>query len=189
MAKAAAKATPTPAAKSAAPAKSAARAKSAAPAKSAARAKSATGAKSAAGAKPRAPKRRPEFASKLFQQGLEVRRAVLGADYVDSSIASASDFMVAFQKLVTEYCWGEVWTRPGLDRKHRSMLNLAMLTALNRPNELRLHLRGALTNGVSRDEIKEILLQACIYAGIPAGLDAFKVANEVFKEIDAAAAA
>ncbi len=134
----------------------------------------------------RAPKRRAEFSSKLFAQGLEVRRAVLGPDYVDNSIANASDFMVDFQKLVTEYCWGDVWTRPGLDRKHRSMLNLAMLTALNRPNELKLHLRGALTNGVSRDEIKEILLQACIYAGIPAGLDAFKVADGVFKEIDAA---
>ena len=130
----------------------------------------------------RAPKRRAEFSSKLFQQGLEVRRAVLGGEYVDASIANASEFMVDFQKLVTEYAWGEVWTRPGLDRKHRSMLNLAMLTALNRPNELRLHLRGALTNGVSVAEIKEILLQACIYAGIPAGLDAFKVANEVLKE-------
>ena len=141
-----------------------------------------------AAAKPaakRAPKRRAEFSSKLFQQGLEVRRAVLGPDYVDNSIANASEFMVDFQKLVTEYCWGDVWTRPGLDRKHRSMLNLAMLTALNRPNELKLHLRGAITNGVSRDEIKEILLQACIYAGIPAGLDAFKVADGVFKEMDA----
>ena len=141
-----------------------------------------------AAAKPaakRAPKRRAEFSSKLFQQGLEVRRAVLGPDYVDNSIANASEFMVDFQKLVTEYCWGDVWTRPGLDRRHRSMLNLAMLTALNRPNELKLHLRGAITNGVSRDEIKEILLQACIYAGIPAGLDAFKVADGVFKEMDA----
>jgi 4-carboxymuconolactone decarboxylase len=168
MAKAAAKATKKPAAK--------------------ALAKPARGKAAAKPAAKRAPKRRAEFSSKLFQQGLEVRRAVLGGEYVDNSIASASEFMVAFQKLVTEYCWGEVWTRPGLDRKHRSMLNLAMLTALNRPNELRLHLRGAVTNGVSRDEIKEILLQACIYAGIPAGLDAFKVANEVFKELDAAGA-
>ena len=133
----------------------------------------------------RAPKRRAEFSSKLFQQGLQVRRAVLGGEYVDNSIANASEFMVDFQRLVTEYCWGDVWTRPGLDRKHRSMLNLAMLTALNRPNELKLHLRGAINNGVSRDEIKEILLQACIYAGIPAGLDAFKVADGVFKEMDA----
>ena len=132
------------------------------------------------------PATRPEYASELFQKGLEVRRGVLGADYVDGSLAKADEFMVAFQKLVTEYCWGEIWTRPGLDRKHRSMLNLAMLTALNRPNELRLHLKGALTNGVSRDEIKAILLQACIYAGIPAGLDAFKTAVEVFREVDAA---
>jgi len=132
----------------------------------------------------RAPQRRPEFAGKLFEQGLEVRRAVLGGEYVDASIANASDFMVDFQKLVTEYAWGQVWTRPGLSRKTRSMLNLAMLTSLNRPNELRLHLKGALTNGVSRDEIKEILLQACIYAGVPAGLDAFKVASEVFREVD-----
>ena len=133
----------------------------------------------------KSPKRRAEFSSKLFQQGLEVRRAVLGGEYVDASIAGASEFMVDFQKLVTEYAWGEVWTRPGLSRKTRSMLNLGMLTALNRPHELRLHLKGALTNGVSRDEIKEILLQACIYAGIPAGLDAFKVADGVFKEMDA----
>ena len=144
------------------------------------------------GAKPSAKpakKIRKEFDTDQFRKGLAVRRAVLGADYVDASVANTNDFMAAFQKLVTEYCWGDVWTRPGLDRRHRSMLNLAMLTALNRPNELRLHLRGALTNGVSRDEIKEILLQACIYCGIPAGLDAFKTANDVFKEIDAAPAA
>jgi 4-carboxymuconolactone decarboxylase len=132
-----------------------------------------------------APKLRPEYDTELFAHGLEVRRGVLGAEYVDKSLANADEFMVSFQKLVTEYCWGEVWTRPGLDRRHRSMLNLAMLTALGRRDELRLHLRGALTNGVTRDEIKEILLQACIYAGIPAGLDAFKTAVEVFREIDA----
>ena len=128
----------------------------------------------------------PEYASAQFARGLEVRREVLGADYVDNSLAKADDFMRAFQKITTEYCWGEIWTRPGLPRKTRSMLNLAMLTALNRPNELRLHLKGALTNGVTREEIKEILLQTCIYCGIPAGLDAFKVAAEVFREIDAA---
>ena len=130
-----------------------------------------------------APKR-PEYGTELFAKGLDVRRAVLGADYVDNSLARADDFMVAFQKLVTEYCWGEIWTRPGLDRRQRSMLNLAMLTALNKPAELKLHVRGALTNGVSRDEIKEILLQACIYCGIPAGLEAFRTAVEVFREID-----
>ena len=135
----------------------------------------------------KAAKIRPEFDTKRFARGLEVRRAVLGAEYVDTSLANVTDFMVDFQKLVTEFCWGDVWARPGLDRKTRSMLNLAMLTALNRPNELRLHLRGALNNGVSRDEIKEILLQTCIYCGIPAGLDAFKVAAEVFKAADAEA--
>ena len=119
-----------------------------------------------------------------FDKGLEVRRAVLGAEYVDKSIANADDFSMPFQQLVTEYCWGEIWTRPGLDRKTRSLLNLAMLTALNRPNEVRLHLRGALNNGVSRDEIQEVLLQAAIYCGIPAALDSFKLAREVFKEVD-----
>ncbi|MBV8522352.1 MAG: carboxymuconolactone decarboxylase family protein [Acetobacteraceae bacterium] len=131
---------------------------------------------------------RPEYNTELFRQGLEVRRAVLGAEYVDGSLARADDFMAAFQKLTTEFAWGAIWTRPGLPRKTRSMLNLAMLTALNRPAELRLHLKGALTNGVTRDEIKEILLQTGAYCGIPACLDAFKVASEVFREIDAAAA-
>lgn len=137
-----------------------------------------------AGGKPAPGASRPEFASELFAQGLAMRRAVLGADYVDASIANVDDFMVDFQKLVTEYCWGDVWNRPGLGKKQRSMLNLAMLTALNRPNELKLHLRGALNNGVTRDEIKEILLQTCIYCGIPAGLDAFKQAIAVFREVD-----
>jgi 4-carboxymuconolactone decarboxylase len=127
---------------------------------------------------------RPEYQSELFKKGLGIRREVLGAEYVDNSLARADDFMAAFQKLTTEYAWGEIWTRPGLPRKTRSMLNLAMLTALNRPAELRLHLRGALTNGVTRDEIKEILLQTGIYCGIPACLDAFKTAAEVFREID-----
>jgi 4-carboxymuconolactone decarboxylase len=131
-----------------------------------------------------AAKLRPEFATEAFAKGLEVRRDVLGAAYVDNAIATTTDFMADFQKLVTEYCWGGIWTRPGLDRRTRSLLNLAMLTALGRPHELRLHLKGALTNGVTPDEIKEVLLQACIYAGIPAGLDAFKVAAEVLQEAD-----
>lgn len=126
----------------------------------------------------------PEYETELFARGLEVRREVLGADYVEQSLARADEFMMAFQKLATEYCWGEIWTRPGLDRKQRSMLNLAMLTALNKPQELALHVRGALTNGVSREEIKEILLQATIYCGIPAGLEAFRTAAEVFREVD-----
>jgi 4-carboxymuconolactone decarboxylase len=117
--------------------------------------------------------------SDRFNKGLEVRRAVLGADYVDGSLGKADDFMMAFQEITTEWCWGYAWTRPGLERKTRSMLNLAMLTALGKPAELKLHVKGALANGVSVEEIKEILLHAAIYCGIPAGLDAFKAAHEV----------
>lgn len=119
--------------------------------------------------------------SEQFQKGLEVRRAVLGPEYVDGSLAKADDFMMAFQRITTEWCWGYAWTREGLDRKTRSMLNLAMLTALSKPAELKLHVKGALANGVSVDEIKEILLHATVYCGIPAGLDAFKAAHEVLK--------
>ena len=115
----------------------------------------------------------------LFERGLPVRRAVLGAEYVDKSIANANEFMQAFQHITTEMCWGYVWTRPGLDHRTRSLLNLAMLTALKAPAELKLHVRGALTNGVTPDEIKEVLLHATVYCGSPAGLEAFKAANEV----------
>lgn len=118
----------------------------------------------------------------LFEQGLNTRREVLGSEYVDGSLAKANDFMMAFQRVTTEWCWGYTWNRPGLDKKTRSMLNLAMLTALNRPAEIRLHLKGALNNGVSVEEIREILLHATAYCGIPAGLDAFKVANQVLEE-------
>lgn len=118
----------------------------------------------------------------LFEEGLALRRKVLGADYVDNSMAKASPFMMAFQRLTTEWCWGFAWGRPGLNMKTRSMLNLAMLTALNRPAEIRLHVRGALANGVTVEEIQEILLHASIYCGIPAGLDAFKIADEVLRE-------
>lgn len=119
--------------------------------------------------------------SEQFEKGLKIRREVLGADYVDGSIAKADDFMMAFQNITTEWCWGYAWSRDGLDRKTRSMLNLAMLTALSKPSELKLHVKGALANGVSVDEIKEILLHATVYCGIPAGLDAFKAAHEVLK--------
>ncbi len=112
-----------------------------------------------------------------FEKGLEVRRAVLGADYVDGSLAKADDFMMAFQRITTEWCWGYAWKRDGLSRKTRSMLNLAMLTALSKPAELKLHVKGALANGVTTDEIKEVLLHATVYCGIPAGLDAFKAAR------------
>jgi 4-carboxymuconolactone decarboxylase len=121
----------------------------------------------------------------LFERGLALRREVLGAEYVDTSLESANDFMMAFQRITTEWCWGYAWTRPGLDRKTRSLLNLAMLTALNRSPEIKLHVRGALNNGVTVDEIKEVLIHATIYCGIAAGLDAFKVANEVLKEVGA----
>jgi len=119
--------------------------------------------------------------SDQFNKGLEVRRKVLGAEYVDGSLAKADDFMMAFQNITTEWCWGYAWTRPGLEHKTRSMLNLAMLTALGKPAELKLHVKGALANGVTVDEIKEILLHATVYCGIPAGLDAFKAAHEVLK--------
>ena len=119
--------------------------------------------------------------SEKFKEGLKVRREVLGADYVDGSFAKADDFMMAFQTITTEWCWGHAWTRPGLDRKTRSMINLAMLTALKQPAELKLHVRGALTNGVSVEEIKEILIHATAYCGVPAGLEAFKAAHEVLK--------
>jgi 4-carboxymuconolactone decarboxylase len=118
----------------------------------------------------------------LFDRGLTVRREVLGPAYVDGSLKSANEFMMAFQRMTTEWCWGYAWTRPGLDRKTRSLINLAMLTALNRAPEIKLHVRGALNNGVTVDEITEVLLHATVYCGIPAGLDAFKAANEVLKE-------
>lgn len=128
-----------------------------------------------------------EYAPKnpeLFSQGLDTRRAVLGAEYVDASIKNATDFNIDMQELVTQYCWGDVWNRPGLERKQRSLLNLAMITALNRPHELKLHVRGAINNGVTQDEIKEVFLQAAIYCGVPAAIDSFRVAAEVFKEMD-----
>lgn len=121
----------------------------------------------------------------LFAKGLATRREVLGADYVDAAINSADDFNRDMQQLVTQYCWGDIWNRPGLQRRERSLLNLAMLTALNRPHELKLHLRGALTNGVTREQIREVFLQTAIYCGVPAAIDSFRIAREVFKEIDA----
>ncbi|MGO6986359.1 carboxymuconolactone decarboxylase family protein [Rhizobium leguminosarum] len=125
----------------------------------------------------------------LFARGLALRRQVLGPDYVDRSMASANDFMMAFQRITTEWCWGYAWSRDTLDLKTRSMLNLAMLTALNRAAEIKLHVRGAINNGVTAEEIREVLLHATIYCGIPAGLDAFKAANEVLTEMNAFSAA
>lgn len=120
--------------------------------------------------------------SKLFEQGVKIRREVLGPEYVDRSLDQANGFMMAFQNITTEMCWGYAWARPGLPRKTRSMLNLAMLTALNRSAEIKLHVKGALNNGLSVEEIKEVLLHATVYCGIPAGLDAFKAANQVLEE-------
>jgi len=120
--------------------------------------------------------------SKRYEEGLAVRREVLGRDYVDQALAQADELSRPLQDLITEYCWGEVWTRPGLPRKTRSLLNLAMLTALNRPHEVRLHLRGALRNGCSREEIIEALLQTAIYCGVPAAVDSVRLAREVFSE-------
>ncbi len=120
----------------------------------------------------------------LFDAGMALRKKVVGAEYVERSMASADDLTQAFQELVTEYCWGAVWTREGLAHRDRSLLNLGMLTALGKPNELKLHVRGALTNGVTREEISEIFLQTAIYCGVPAALEAFKIAREVFTELD-----
>ncbi len=120
----------------------------------------------------------------LFETGLAIRKSVLGKEFVEKSIASADDFNMPMQRLTTEYCWGAVWGRDGLPKKTRSMLNIAMLCALNRPHELKMHLGGALRNGVSKDEIREILLQVAIYCGIPAGVDAFRVARETFAELE-----
>ena len=121
----------------------------------------------------------------LFEKGLAIRKSVIGAEFVDKALASADDFNMPLQELVTEYCWGAVWGREGLDRKTRSLLNLAMISCLNRPHELRLHIAGALKNGVSRDEIREVFMQVAIYAGVPAGVDSFRAAKEVFEKIDA----
>ena len=122
------------------------------------------------------------MSKEVYEKGLAIRREVLGAEYVDNAIKNADAFNKPLQELVTEYCWGAVWGRPGLPKKTRSMLNIAMLTALNRPHELKLHVRGALKNGVSRDEIAEVLLQAAIYCGVPAAVDAFRTAREALKE-------
>jgi 4-carboxymuconolactone decarboxylase len=119
-----------------------------------------------------------------FEKGLQIRREVLGAEYVDASLAKADDFSRDFQELVTEYCWGAGWGGEALSRRDRSLLNLVMLGALNRGEEFKLHLRGAVTNGCTRDEIKEALIQLAIYAGIPAGVEAFRNARETLASID-----
>lgn len=119
-----------------------------------------------------------------YERGLHIRSAVLGAEYVERALAGADDFTGPLQDLVTEYCWGAVWGRDELPRKTRSMLNLAMIAVLNRPNELRMHVKAALTNGVTREEIREIFLQVAIYGGVPAAVDSFRIAREAFAELD-----
>jgi len=119
----------------------------------------------------------------MYERGLEVRREVLGREHVDRSLDAASDFSRPMQELVTEYGWGAVWGRDALDRRTRSLLNLAMLTALNRSHELAVHVRGAITNGCTRDEIRETLLQAAVYCGMPAGLESFRVAERTLDEM------
>ena len=121
--------------------------------------------------------------SALFDKGMKIRTEVLGEAYVGKAMAGMDEFNQPLQELVTEYCWGAVWGRDGLTLKTRSMLNLAMISALNRPDELRTHVKAELTNGVSRDEIREIFLQVAIYAGVPAAVDSFRIACETFTEL------
>ncbi|HEY2457770.1 MAG TPA: 4-carboxymuconolactone decarboxylase [Candidatus Acidoferrum sp.] len=120
---------------------------------------------------------------KRHDEGMKVRRAVLGDTHVDRAVSNQNDFTSEFQDLITRYAWGEIWNRPGLPRKTRSLLTIAMTVALNRPDELRLHVRGAVNNGVTPDEIKEVLLQAAVYCGVPAANSAFHIAKEVLAEI------
>jgi 4-carboxymuconolactone decarboxylase len=125
----------------------------------------------------------------LYDTGIATRRQVLGDAYVDSSLAAVTDFSRDIQEYVTQYCWGDLWNRPGMSRQERSLINLAMITALNRPHEFKAHVRGALNNGVSRDKIKEVLMQAAFYCGGPAALESFRLAAEVFADADADAEA
>ena len=123
----------------------------------------------------------------LYDTGLATRRKVLGDAYVDASLAAVTDFSRDIQEYVTQYCWGDVWNRPGLSLQERSLINLAMITALNRPHEFKVHVRGALNNGVTRDQIREVLMQAAFYCGGPAALESFRLAAEVFAQLEAEA--
>lgn len=122
--------------------------------------------------------------NEIFDRGLAIRKEVLGTEYVENAIRNADEFNMPMQELTTEYCWGYVWGREGLSRKTRSMLNLAMISALNRPHELKIHVKGALENGVTKAEIREVLLQVAIYCGVPAGVDSFRIAREAFNEVE-----
>ena len=125
-----------------------------------------------------------QWTKQTYERGLEIRKSVLGKEFVEKSIASADDFNRPLQELVTEYCWGAVWGREGLSKKTRSIINLAMISALNRPHELKMHVKGALRNGLTREEIREVLLQVGIYCGVPAAVDSFRVAREALTELD-----
>src|SRR4051794_24149051 len=130
--------------------------------------------------------RRRIMANETYERGLALRKEVLGDDYVARSFANADDFSRPMQELSTEYCWGRIWSRDGLSRRDRSLLNIGMISALNRPNELKLHVKAALNNGLTREEIREALLQVAIYCGVPAGLDSTRIAREAFAELDQA---
>ncbi|WP_199287295.1 carboxymuconolactone decarboxylase family protein [Rhizobium chutanense] len=125
-----------------------------------------------------------EMPSEEFERGLKTRREVMGDSYVDAALGKATEFTWPMQELVTEYCWDNIWNRPGLDRRSRSILNLGMISVLNRPHELRGHIRGAINNGLTKEEIQEIFLQVAIYVGVPAGIDSFRHAQEVFNEMN-----
>jgi 4-carboxymuconolactone decarboxylase len=127
-----------------------------------------------------------KMSSDLFERGMKLRKQVLGKEYVEKSLAAADEFSRPMQELSTEYCWGYVWGRPGLALRDRSLINIAMISALNRPHELKLHVKAALTNGLSREEIREVLMQVAVYCGIPAGIDSVRIAREAFAEIDQA---
>lgn len=129
------------------------------------------------------PDRKADLDKALYEAGLTVRRQVLGPEYVDKQLAAATDdFSKTLQDLVTEYCWGAAWTRPGLDRKQRSLLNLALLIALNRSHEFKTHVRGALRNGLTRGDILEVIVHAMVYCGVPAAFEGARLAKEVFAE-------
>ena len=124
------------------------------------------------------------MSSEMFEKGIAKRRKVLGNEYVDKALASADEFGADLQKLITEYAWGEVWNKESLTDKERSMVNLGMIAALNRPHELKLHIKGALNNGLTKDQIRDIFLQVTVYCGAPAGIDSMRLAREAFAEID-----
>jgi 4-carboxymuconolactone decarboxylase len=126
------------------------------------------------------------MSNEKFERGLALRKQVLGADYVEKSMAAADSFSMPMQELSTEYCWGHVWTRPGLELRERSLINIAMISALNRPHELKLHVKAALNNGLTREQIREVILQVAVYCGVPAGIDSTRIAREAFAEVDAA---